>query len=297
MEKIFSVGDLKKLISESSNEFKAVLGPNVESEDKKNNGKAYSDAKKRAKDYDGGLEKEVGEDHPKYEKIDGNRTTLGYNPEHVSQEYKDRVNAQAKGYTSTLEMNNGLEKTGDFKNNENIVDGLKDAETRSRKAEDDYKYTRVQIRNNNNKTQKREELYENSTEGVEMRGMIDRLRANEQKTVLKEHVKTVYFKKTAFLNEEHMISRIPDEFKKEGEQFKMRDKTGNEYLMEWRNNTGKILAHENKNKVNESLEKIRRMFDYTTNDTNTTADYRLNEGGENLKATLDKVRNIKTNNN
>ena len=59
MEQVISVKALKKLISESSNEFKAKLGPNVESEDKKNNGKAYSDAKKRAKDFDGGLSKEL----------------------------------------------------------------------------------------------------------------------------------------------------------------------------------------------------------------------------------------------
>ena len=58
MEMTYNVSDLKRLIAESSNEFKAVLGPNVEKENKSNNGKAYSDAKKRAKDYDGGLAKE-----------------------------------------------------------------------------------------------------------------------------------------------------------------------------------------------------------------------------------------------
>ena len=80
MDKILTVKAIKQLVSESSNEFKAVLGPNVEEEDKKNNGKAYSDAKKRAKDYDGGLEKEMLEDKPKFEKVDDNRTTLDYNP-------------------------------------------------------------------------------------------------------------------------------------------------------------------------------------------------------------------------
>ena len=66
MEMTYNVSDLKRLIAESSNEFKAVLGPNVEKENKSNNGKAYSDAKKRAKDYDGGLAKE--EKKVKYEK-------------------------------------------------------------------------------------------------------------------------------------------------------------------------------------------------------------------------------------
>ena len=48
MEQVISVKALKNLISEGSSEFKAKMGPNVESEDKKNNGKAYSDAKKRS---------------------------------------------------------------------------------------------------------------------------------------------------------------------------------------------------------------------------------------------------------
>ena len=291
MEQVFTVKALKNLISESSNEFKAVLGPNVESEDKKNNGKAYSDAKKRAKDYDGGLEKEILEDKPDYEKIDGNRTTLGYNPEHVSKEYKDRINAQAKGYTSTLEMNNGLEKAGDFSDNEKIVDGLKDAESRSRKAEDDYKYTRVQIRDKNT-SYKRNELYE-SEDGLEMRSMIDRFRANAQPTVLKEHVKTVYFKKTTFLSEDHMMSRIPDEFKKEGEQFKMKDKTGNTYLMEWKNNKGNILEHTNKSGMSESLNEMKSLYSYDPSASETTHSDRMNESEAAFIDVLNKVRKIK----
>ena len=51
MELTYKVSDLKALISESSNEFKAKIGDGVESEDKKNNGKAYTDAKKRAKEF------------------------------------------------------------------------------------------------------------------------------------------------------------------------------------------------------------------------------------------------------
>lgn len=291
MEKVFKVSDLKKLVSESSNEFKAVLGPNVENDNKKNNGKAYSDAKKRAKDYDGGLEKEILEDKPDYEKIDGNRTTLGYNPEHVSQDYKDRINAQAKGYTSKLEMNNGLEKAGDFSDNEKIVNGLKDAESRSRKAEDDYKYTRVQIRDKDT-SYKRNELYE-SEDGIEMRSMIDRFRANAQPTVLKEHVKTVYFKKTTFLSEDHMKSRIPDEFKKEGEQFKMKDKTGNVYLMEWKDGSGKILEHTNKNGMSESLNEMKSLYSYSPSVNEESHSSRLDENEAAFVDVLNKVRKIK----
>ena len=287
MERVVSVKALRQLVAESSNEFKAKLGPNVESDNKKNNGKAYDDAKKRAKDYDGGLEKEMLEDKPKYEKLDGNKTTLDYNPDNVTDEYKKRVKAQVKGYTSELEEKNGLEKAGDFSDNENIYNGIKDAGNKIHKAEDDFKFTKVQVRDNKPKSYTENEMYE-SKEGFDMRNMIDMFKANEQKVMLKEHVKTAYFKKTTFLNEEHVISRIPDEFKKEGEQFKMRDKTGNEYLLEWKNNSGKIIGHYNKNGMNESIERMKSMFNYSPSDSRSMR----NEGEDNLVNTLNKVRKM-----
>ena len=291
MEMTYTVSDLKKLVTESSNEFKAVLGPGVESENKKNNGKAYDDAQKRAKDYDGGLEKEVGEEKPKYEKLDANKTTLDYNPENASDEYKRRVKAQVKGYTSELEEKNGIEKAGDYSDNENIYNGIKDAGQKIHKAEDDYKFTKVQVRDKNPKPYSEKEMYE-SKDGFDMRNMIDSFRANVAPTVIKEHVKTVYFKKTTFLSEDHMLSRIPDEFKKEGEQFKMKDKTGNTYLMEWKNNKGTIIGHTNKTGMVESLDRMKSIYNYQSEDTNTTKSYRINEGESSLADTLAKMRKI-----
>lgn len=286
----YKVSDLKKLVAESSNEFKAVLGPGVESENKKNNGKAYSDAKKRAKDYDGGLEKEVGEEKPKYEKLDANKTTIDYKIDNASKEYKDRVKAQVKGYTSAQEMNNGIEKAGDYSDNENIYNGIKDSGKKIHDAEREYKFTKVQTREKPREYE-RNEMYE-SKDGFDMRNMIDTFRSNTTPTVLKEHVKTVYFKKTTFLSEDHMKSRIPDEFKKEGEQFKMKDKTGNIYLMEWKNNEGKIIGHSNKTGMVESLDRMKEMYGYNTQDTNTTKSYRINEGESALADTLAKMRKI-----
>lgn len=290
MKIVYTVGELKKLVTESSNEFKAVLGPNVESEDKKNNGKAYDDAKKRAKDYDGGLEKEMLEDKPKYVKDDTNKTMIDYKIENASKEYTDRVKDHALGYTSKKERENGLEKAADFSDGENIYNGIKDSGKKIHDAEKEYKFTKVQTREKPREYD-RNEMYE-SREGFDMRNMIDRLRSNVKPTVIKEHVKTVYFKKTQFLNEEHMISRIPDEFKNEGEQFKMKDKTGNEYLMEWKDNTANILEHTNKNSGNESINRMKSMFGYKTEDTRTTTSERLNENDEKVADVLNKVRKI-----
>ena len=94
-----SVKELKNLINESANEFKAKLGPNVEADNKKNNEKSYKDSEKRAKDYDGGLAKE--EKKKLQQKEDYNRTTLDYNPiNEPDKATKDRNEAQAEGYTS-----------------------------------------------------------------------------------------------------------------------------------------------------------------------------------------------------
>ena len=273
MEQIISVKALKNLISESSNEFKAKIGPNVESEDKKNNGKAYSDAKKRAKDYDGGLSKEVGEEKAKFEKKDGNKTLLDYTPENASDDYKKRVHAQMKGYTSVAEMENGIEKCGDFFDNDNIYKGIKKSGEEMHKNEEDFKASGLQANKMPRKTFVKGEMYE-SKEGVDMRNMINTLKEASYipKPILKENakLKTVYFKKTTFLNEEHMTSRIPDEFKNEGEQFKMKDKNGTEYIVEWNHGKAEILSYENKQKINETMEKFHHITNYKSNMTRTS---------------------------
>ena len=265
MEQVISVKALKQLISESSNEFKAKIGPNVESEDKKNNGKAYSDAKKRAKDYDGGLSKEIGEEKPNYEKVDGNKTTLDYNLENASDDYKKRVHAQVKGYTSVAEMENGIEKVGDFSDNEKIYQGIKDTGKKMHDNEESFKKTGLQAREMPEKVFKKGEMYE-SKEGVDMRNIINNLKniTESTKPTLKENtkIKTIFFKKTHFLNEEHMVSRIPDEFMKNGEQFKMKDKEGTEYIVEWNNGTAHVLSYENKTKINETIEKFHNISKY-----------------------------------
>ena len=114
-----TVGELKRIIKESKNEFDPKLGPNVMSDNKRNNEKSYKDAEKSAKDYDGGLRKEKKGELP--EKSDGNRTTLDYNPRtDPGKDFKDKVDAQAKGYTSKLEMENGIEKAAEFDNDGKI---------------------------------------------------------------------------------------------------------------------------------------------------------------------------------
>ena len=291
---VLTVKAIKGLVKESSNEFKAKLGPNVESEDRKNNGKAYSDAKKRAKDYDGGLADEVGEKKAKYEKQDGNKTTLDYNPENATPEYKKRVHAQVKGYSSEKEMNNGLEKSGDFSDNENIYQGLKDAGEKMQGNEKAFKKTGLQAREMPDNVFNRESMYE-SKDGINMRQMINHLSDAEKSAnkPINENIKTIYYKKTKFITENHMISKIPDDFKQNGMKFNMKDCDGNIYLVEWRNNKANVVSHTNKVKLDEEFERMKHLMGYKSSDTKTTYADRLNENQETFKSTLDKIREIK----
>lgn len=294
MEQVLTVKALKGLIAESSNEFKAVLGLNVERDNKTNNGKAYSEAKKRAKDYDGGLSD--SREKSKYEKIDGNKTTLDYTPENVTDEYKERVHAQVKGYNSVQEMDNGIEKQDDYSNNDDIYKGIKKSGQEMHDNEESFKSSGLQASKMPKNTFKKEEMYE-SKDGFDMRNLINTLKENSIKDTRtfteQSSVKTVYFKKTSFLNEGHMVSRIPDEFKNEGVQFKMKDKHGTEYLIEWADGKANILNRNHKQKINETLNAYEKLSSYNNEEYNTmNGKARVNEGSAEINRMLDIVRKI-----
>jgi hypothetical protein len=295
MNVTYKVSELKNLISESSNEFKAKLGDSVEREDKKNNGKAYTDAKKRAKDFDGGLNGEV-KPKEKYRKDDENGTTIDYVMQNAPDSFKKRVHAQVKGYSSELEENNGIEKQDDYSNNENIYQGIKKSGQERHKNIENFKASGLQASKMPKETFKKEEMYE-SKDGFDMRNMIDRFKSNSQSSkkpiTEQKSVKTVFFKKTSFLNEGHMISRIPDEFKNEGVQFKMKDKNGTEYLVEWADNSANVISCNHKQKVDETMSKFNDYSSYGRERYKTsTANDRLNENTDEMSRMLNIMRTI-----
>ncbi len=277
MEQVLTVKAIKGLIKESQQEFKAKLGNGVESGNKTNNGKAYSDAKKRAKDFDGGLSDEVGEKKADYKKEDFNKTLMDYTPDNVTPEYKKRVKK---------EFVNG------DKENEKIYKELKKSGEEQQKNEKELKKSGLQAREWPDEVFDKDNMYE-SRDGFDMRKMLNSLNEKTTRKQFNEsHVKTVLFKKTEFLNEAHMISRIPDDFKKNGTSFKMKDKNGSEYLVEWDNNKANIIEHVNKKGMDESISRMKELFDYRPSDTKTNYSDRLNENDDKFQETLNKMRKI-----
>lgn len=273
-EVTYRVGDLKKLIRESSNEFKPVLGANVKSDNKKNNEKSYKDSEKKAKEYDGGLREP--EKKSLTDKCDGNRTTIDYNPiTDPDDAYKKRVNAQMKGYTSDMEMNNGIEKVGDFDNEGRISKYL----TKDRDEHDKDKKT------------------------VEKSGLtareypdknFDKKHLNEDK-----RVKKLIFKNTRFVNESHMLSRIPEEYKRNGQKIYMKDKDDNEYIVECVQNNFKdcietnVISFKNERKMNEEVIRMKELFSYDSSEYFGSPNGRYNINEEKaFKRNLETSRNM-----
>ena len=274
MERIYTVSELKSIIREaSSNEFKAKLGPEVESKNKEINDKAYKDAESISKEHYG--KKLEAPEIAKYEKRDWNKTPLDadfdFEPD---KKWKEQQKAHVEGYDSLDEKENGLEKTGDREDNKEFYDAISKTGKAIAKNKEIDASTGIK---GNNQYDRDKDIFKRNHAYM-----------NENK------VKTVFFKKTTFLTEEHMISRIPDEFKNEGCTFKMKDKTGNEYLIEWSDNRANIIGHEDKVKFNESLDRMKSLFNYNSGEyfKNTTGSERLNESNDGFTTTLDNARKI-----
>lgn len=276
-EVVMNMGDIRRLIQESSNdEFKPVLGDGVEKEDKANNEKAYKDIKKKIKDYDGGLE-ESGKKEKLPPKTDANRTTLDYTPRVEPDEaYKKRVKAQAEGYTSDLEKNNGIEKAAEF--DDRIYNNFKE-------ASDELNKQRVNDAHAGLKTNK-----EFSKEDLKRHTLTENSNPKP---------KRLRFKRTEFLSEERMLMLIPEKYKVDGQQIYMVDRKDNEYLVECSKSryTGnvdvRVVSLINRSMIAEEKERINHLFNYDKNTTSGRNSVRgtLNEDQQ-FKQLLNKTRGL-----
>ena len=259
----YKVGELRKLVSESAENFKPVIGPGVIKTNAQNNEKSYKDAEKAAKDYDGGLQPEKKGKLP--EKTDGNRTTLDYNPRiEPDKSYKDKVEAQAKGFTSKLEEDNGIEKGGaEFDKDGKILKQFKDA------AEE-----------------KNEEQHALATSGIQGNNLKDKIKEKNTMFESKKPVaKRLEFKHTKFLNEAQMLSRIPEEYKNDGQKIYMKDSIGNEYIVECTKSekTGfietNVVGFSNPKLLSEQKARMEQLFEYQSSKefAPTTAKQRIEE--------------------
>lgn len=271
-ERIYTINDLKSLIKESASEFKAKVGDNVNATNKKENSKTYKDTKEKVKKFDGGGDETV-QKRSLPEKEDGNKTTLDYEMSApVGKNFQDKVKAQAEGYTSTLEKKNGIEKSAEF--SDETYKQFKNAGKKLANNKVLAKKSGLTARELPNSVFEKPSLYENT-----------------------KKISVLNFKNTTFINESQMISRIPDDYKFNGNRFKVRDSSENEFIVEWKDDEAQILSYENKKKLNESIDKFFKLSGYNSKDffKKSTNQTRLSENKE-FNEMIEKARKIMTDN-
>ena len=233
--------ELKKLIKESNKEFKAMLGDKVVSANKANNAQAYKEIEKQTKDYDGGLRNHDDKDKEIVSSYDDNKGMHNLRYDSISKDFQDKVQSQMKGYTS--KQAEDLHKNDSF-GNADFGGSLDNAKSKQKEI-DDNDLTSKQM-------------------GLTGRETKDELKKAQKDTVMEDdgRLKMLNFKNTEFINEDHITSKIPVEFRVENKRFVVKDKTNTEYLVEWSCNKANILQKMNYQTLNEELSRIKSLFNY-----------------------------------
>lgn len=249
----YSVGDMRRIIEESANEFKPVMGNNVQADNKKNNEKAYKESNAKTSKYDGGAREE--KKNLLYPQSD-NKGMQDLEYENMSPEFAKKVQAQIKGYTSA--QNEEEHKDEPIGNGEiNNIEGM-DSRAKAFKSGKDTA-SEIGLTGRELKAKDIEALTKTIYDKVE-----------ESKKIAK-----LNFKNTVFISENHMMSKIPDDYKVEGKKFVMRDKENTEYIVEWHSESKPMVI--NRTKIINEHNRINKLFHYKSNESKTNAQGRLNE--------------------
>ena len=268
-----SVGELRRVINESQGEFEPVVFGNKET--KEINKKAYADTTKKIKDYDGGLT-----DNEKYVNAPGrgigNDDNKGMHDimyDNKNKPFSEKVKSQMKGYAS--KQAEDLHKddafgNADFDKEGKIYKALKDHAEEVKKNRD----TATEIGLTGRELDKKE---------------VEKLRHPMGES---KKIKKLSFKNTRFISEGHMLSKVPDEYKKAGNKFIMEDSFSNKYIVEWTDNEPNVIKKPNMALVNEEKERMKSLWEYRSSEGDrTTPSFRLQENNE-VSDMMNRVRQL-----
>ena len=276
--KVYTLSEIRNILREGQ-EFKTKKGENVDSEDKKNNGKAVNDILKDTKEYDGGLSDEKKKENPR-DVDDYNRTTLdndfAYEP---SDDYKERVKAQVHGFpsvknekdTKIKEENKAL----DFSGNDDFYKSQSEKRKKIANARETDKHAGLKSHNLPKETFKDNTIYTNES----------------------KKMKRLHFNKTVFVNESEMLKKIPDDMKFNGNKFFMKDSVGNEYLIECVQDKvikdiihTNIINYENKEKLNETFDRMKQLYSFkSSNNVQNSGEFENKMVGKMISESKEKL--------
>lgn len=257
--KKINVGELRKYIKESQNEFKPVVFGTDET--KKTNEKAYSDIKKETEKYDGGLTKDKKSLGGGISATD-NKGMHDLTYDSINKPFQERVKSQMKGYVSRdAEDKHKNDEFGNatFDNDGNIYKAAKDHAEMVKKGKD----AAVEIGLTGRELNKTEVEKQRETMGESKK------------------IKMLTFKNTQFISENHMMTKIPDEYKTEGNRFVMKDSADNQYLVEWHAKEPMVTKKPNMTLVNEQKERMKQLWGYKSAEAKiSTPSFRVQEDKE-----------------
>lgn len=258
-ERKYSVGELRRIVQESSEQFKPIKGVNVDSDNKRNNEKAYSDALNKVKTV---TEKSTKVIKPT---SDDNKGMQDIEYDNINDNFKERVKAQMNGYSS--KDSEQKHKDEEFGNSEfNEFDGSDKAKS-LKKGKD----IASQIGLTSRELPKKD--IEKQSNTIYNEGKMLRLK----------------FKNTVFMTESHLLSKIPDDYKKDGNKFQVVDKNNTEFIVEWKNEGKPIVL--NQTKINEQNNRIKELFNYKSKEQKTSVNSRLYENTK-FEDVLKKARAV-----
>jgi hypothetical protein len=253
-----NVGELRRVIKESQNEFKPVVFGDDET--KKINDKAYSDIKKETEKYDGGVGKRNQKPGGGISATD-NKGMHDLTYDSINKPFMDRTKSQMKGYVSKdAEDKHKNDEFGNatFDNNGKVYDAAKDHAKAAKQGKD----TAAEIGLTGSKLNKKD------------------IEDNDKTMYENKKIKRLTFK-TQFISEGHMLSKIPDELKVEGKKFIMRDTADNEYLVEWNSKEPQVTKKVNMTLVNEQKDRIKQLWGYKSAEANISSpSFRIQENKE-----------------
>lgn len=253
MEVIYSGKEVKRLLSESIPGYKPKFGNNTSpSENEKINKNANKESLKNVK-------LDIPKEESKPVKADGQSTDLGNNKNMLDlefatdpgKEFTDRVKKQVTGEDSEFGNSSDKDDATSIKGNKAFYDAAKKA--------------------SNGFTTNKQKLQNSGIVGQQ-------IPLDKKETSFAENnntkVKKLNFKNTQFISEKHMLSLIPEDYKKNGSTFIMKDKTNDEYLIEWKIDAktniseGRIVNHENKTKIQAEFNRMKSLYEYKSKEHN-----------------------------
>lgn len=245
LQRKYSVGELRRIVQESSEHFKPVIGDNVSNDNKKNNEKAYSETFKKVKPKTESTNKTI------VPTDDDNKGMQDIEYDNLNDTFKKRVKSQMNGYSSEQAEK---EHSNDEFGNASFSDF--DGSDKAKK-----------LKNGKDKA---------SEIGLTGRELPKKEIEDQTKTIYNENkVFRLKFKNTVFMTESHMLSKIPDDYKKDGNRFYVVDKNNTEYIVEWKTEGKPLIT--NKTKINEQNNRIKELFNYKSGNEKTSPKSRLAE--------------------